>query len=474
MTRFTRNLCAFFVGCLIGGLFCSSYAFATRLTFDPQGNIIGSDVSDKYPHAYPGGVAQNSARSVPIRTPSGVTVPVPVNAAARIPSGAVARAAAARAVSALAGPVGAIATAVQVAEELNKAGVGRHRRCPDSQEHAFICEVLPDVPPGYPVNPASTGWISTHHPCAAGANCSAEAAVDANCKGHVGATALPQWSKITLNDAKTRLTVWCTTSSGSYSAGTVTRSDPYVPGEVVQPATVDGLQQSLQDILDADYEANRRLLDELWSDMANDPGFPSEHNPVKSDTPVEVTAPPVTTPERTKSTSTKTNPDGSVDTTTVKDTTTVTPKVDGTTVGNTSITFVTNTTTTSTTTNNVTNQTTIVETTEEATDSEDDLSFQDPSFSDVPTLYEQKYPDGIAGVWRDSKPDVAGTQFWQGIQQMFPSFGGGTCPAWSLSFNILPGANFGSMPFNVPCWIFQAVGLILMTTAAFTARKIIF
>ncbi|WP_092136399.1 hypothetical protein [Cupriavidus sp. YR651] len=103
-----------------------------------------------------------------------------------------------------------------------------------------------------------------------------------------------------------------------------------------------------------------------------------------------------------------------------------------------------------------------------------DYTFQDSDMPEVPKLYTQKYPDGLAGVWRDNKPNIQTTEFYQAVKTMFPSFGAGQCPVWGLSFNLGKAGNFGSRQFDVPCWIFQTVGLILMATAAFTARKIIF
>ena len=71
-----------------------------------------------------------------------------------------------------------------------------------------------------------------------------------------------------------------------------------------------------------------------------------------------VNAPPVTTSERTVSTTQSQRPDGSTDTTTVTEKTTVTPTTSGTTQGTTTITYPSSTTQTTTVTNNVTNNTT--------------------------------------------------------------------------------------------------------------------
>lgn len=98
----------------------------------------------------------------------------------------------------------------------------------------------------------------------------------------------------------------------------------------------------------------------------------------------------------------------------------------------------------------------------------------DTPLGDLPKLYEAKYPDGIVGVWKASKPNVQTTPFFQAIASMFPSFGGGTCPAFSLNLNVMPHGMFGVRTIDVSCSVFQVIGLIMLATAAFTARKILF
>lgn len=110
----------------------------------------------------------------------------------------------------------------------------------------------------------------------------------------------------------------------------------------------------------------------------------------------------------------------------------------------------------------------------EEEEQEEDLTFTDPAFGAVPTLYEQKYPDGLMGVWQAKSADLMGSQFVESVQGMFPSLGsGGACPSWSmpLNFGVI---NFGNADVSVPCWIWDVVGLILLITATFVARRIVF
>lgn len=103
------------------------------------------------------------------------------------------------------------------------------------------------------------------------------------------------------------------------------------------------------------------LYDALMAQQAANPtAWPEVYNPVKTTTPVDVIASPVSSPERVVSTTTKTMPDGSTDTTTTKEKTVVSPTTTGTTVGDSKTTFPNQTVTTSTTINNVTNNTTTV------------------------------------------------------------------------------------------------------------------
>lgn len=105
-----------------------------------------------------------------------------------------------------------------------------------------------------------------------------------------------------------------------------------------------------------------------------------------------------------------------------------------------------------------------------------DYSFDDPAMPAVPELYEQKYPNGIAGVWQQKWPQMQNTAFMHGISGMFPTLsGGGSCPNMGLGFN-LGFVNFGDHDFGpaLACDLWSVLGLILLTSACFTAWKILF
>ncbi|WP_157738139.1 hypothetical protein [Pseudomonas aeruginosa] len=52
-------------------------------------------------------------------------------------------------------------------------------------------------------------------------------------------------------------------------------------------------------------------------------------------------------------------------------------------------------------------------------------SFEDAEFPEVKPFYEQKYEDGLEGVWRDKRAEFEDTEFMKFLQGFIPSFSGG-------------------------------------------------
>ena len=102
-----------------------------------------------------------------------------------------------------------------------------------------------------------------------------------------------------------------------------------------------------------------------------------------------------------------------------------------------------------------------------------DYSFNDTEFPEVPSFYEQKYPDGLSGVWQQARADVDQSAFMQFLQGFVPSFSG-SCPAFGLGFNIASWANYGTVQFSSICYVLDFVKIILLVTAIFTFRKVTF
>lgn len=457
-----RNLFYFCVGLLISvGLFFVPYAYATSIQFDNAGNIVGS-MSDarreSFVRAY--GVLDQTTGKVVVKGTEAA-----VAAGAQVGKQSIAKAAAKIAGKAIPG-VGTAAAIVELCSLLCPGG--DYRQSPDGTA------IQQREKPGVPGDAPGTGYRVQ----VAGLPTGKSPAEACSKVGSVGQFD-KYVSRLSGNNCvvdQIRISDGHTTQFASYPITKV--ANWYVP-DYVLPTEVSTEEDVL---LRAEQQAKfKPLYDAIMADRAANPAsWPADYNPIKANTPVEINAPSASSPSKVVSTTTRTRPDGSVDTTTTTEKTVVTPTTTGTTVGDSKTTFPTQTVTTSTTINNVTNTTTTETNTvnhpanETPQQDDEDLTFVDPDMPEIPDLYEQKYPDGIAGVWRDNKPNIESTQFWQGIKTMFPNFSGGQCPAWSLSFNIMPGANFGSLPFDTPCWIFQAIGLIILTTAAFTARNIIF
>ncbi|GAA0834730.1 hypothetical protein [Cupriavidus pauculus] len=236
----------------------------------------------------------------------------------------------------------------------------------------------------------------------------------------------------------------------------------YVPPKDSAPATDAQIQQAVTDGLSRNPSQAMDVLKNIYDnggwvplDVADSAGWTLPTTPVKGQ--------PSTT------TSNSTAPNGDSLTTTRTTTPTLNLGTTGNTAGNNGITYNVTNNTTTTTTNNTTGQTSTETETQDAP-----ITFTDAAMPDLPKLYTQKYPEGLAGVWRSSAPDVQNTQFFQGVKSMFPSFGAGQCPVWRMNFAIGKMGNFGTGDLTVPCWIFQALGLVVLATAAFTARKIIF
>jgi hypothetical protein len=211
-------------------------------------------------------------------------------------------------------------------------------------------------------------------------------------------------------------------------------------------------------------------IDAAATQVANDPATAvpqvqalSQNNlTLDPSTPMTLTTPgPVTTPSTTQTVS------GPTGTTTTTSNQTITFNHGGDTITNSNFTTSIVNNTTTTTDPNVT-------TTDPTTTDTDVDSYSDTPFAAVPTLYEQKYPDGIEGVWNDNKDSILQSAFFESINSLIPTFSGGSCPNFGLNLNIASWASYGTQSFPVPCWVYDAIGLILLVTAAFTARAIVF
>lgn len=317
------------------------------------------------------------------------------------------------------------------------------------------------LPSGSTVAWSSTGWRSNYLP----GNNTAEAAATANIPANCGPLSSFAVSRIVLNPDQVTATVYCRRLSdgAEFGASNISRDSPYVPptGESA-PATDADIAGAIESGVAARPDRAPELLQAIYDAGGWVPLDAVDGAELQIDTPKA-------TGKQTQEVTRSTGSDGQTLTTTRTTTPTATVTQGGNTVSNNYVTYNVSNVTTTVITDQAGNVVGSSEETEPV-----DTAFTDPAMPGVPKLYDQKYPDGIAGVWRDNKPDVQGTAFYQGVASMFPSFGGGQCPVWRMSFNLGAAGNFGSGDLTVPCWIFQALGLVMLATAAFTARKILF
>lgn len=97
----------------------------------------------------------------------------------------------------------------------------------------------------------------------------------------------------------------------------------------------------------------------------------------------------------------------------------------------------------------------------------------DGSLPEVPDFYEQKYPDGFAGVWDAHKASLAGSAFVGLIGALAPDWGdGGSCPEFELPSPLMGLVMSGN--FAPPCWLWPILRVVVVITALFAARRIIF
>lgn len=105
---------------------------------------------------------------------------------------------------------------------------------------------------------------------------------------------------------------------------------------------------------------------------------------------------------------------------------------------------------------------------------DDNATVIDTPLTEMPTLYERKYPDGIKGVWDTRSAEMKATPLF-GLTAVFaPSVGGGSCPTWSMSANIGPQMMFGTHSLSPPCWLWTALKAVIIVTALLLARSLIF
>jgi hypothetical protein len=91
----------------------------------------------------------------------------------------------------------------------------------------------------------------------------------------------------------------------------------------------------------------------------------------------------------------------------------------------------------------------------------------------VPDLYEQKYPDGMAGAWNTRSAEIKATPLVgliAGLSEGAPD--SGSCPSWSIDGSVLGISTAGN--FAPPCYLWGVARVIVLLMALILARRAIF
>ena len=203
---------------------------------------------------------------------------------------------------------------------------------------------------------------------------------------------------------------------------------------------------------------------------------------------VSVTGPAAITGPSTISSTSSTNPAGESITTRTTSTPVSNQTYSNTTNPDTGLlspTVTSNTTTTTTTivTNNTTNvsNTTVTTNTSPETSTanelkkQDALTAQDKNLPAAPTLYKQKYPDGLAGVWKTQRDLMVATPLFTLAKGLMPSVAmSGTCPKMPVNLTFSSWANYGVKDVAPPCQVWDWGRAICIVSALLLARRLIF
>lgn len=190
--------------------------------------------------------------------------------------------------------------------------------------------------------------------------------------------------------------------------------------------------------------------------------------------PPELSGPSTVAGPSTTTTGTYTRPDGTTGTTGSKSDTTYNIRY-----GDTYVDVTTNTTTTNTkdgvteSTSETTDDSTPQEQPPEEEDQEKDYVVTDSALPKIDPFYEQQYPDGLHGVWDEKQGEFQDSAFVSFLHSFVPSFSG-SCPAFSLSFAIASWANYGTIPFSSICYALDLVKVVILVSALFLCRAVIF
>lgn len=97
-------------------------------------------------------------------------------------------------------------------------------------------------------------------------------------------------------------------------------------------------------------------------------------------------------------------------------------------------------------------------------------------FGEYGDFWKKKYPNGISGVLTDKFSEIKETPLFGLVGKLAPGDlpTSGACPHFNFSANIGAHMNFGQGSIDTPCYVFDAVRVILLITSLLLARRLIF
>lgn len=107
------------------------------------------------------------------------------------------------------------------------------------------------------------------------------------------------------------------------------------------------------------------------------------------------------------------------------------------------------------------------------TKTEEDEESGNVGDTDLPSVkksyYTRVYAGGFPEVWSKFSLQFQQTPIMSFLNGLVPGWGSGGCPTWSLYLG-----QYGTHDVSVPCWVWSAIRAIIVVTAVFTARALVF
>lgn len=105
---------------------------------------------------------------------------------------------------------------------------------------------------------------------------------------------------------------------------------------------------------------------------------------------------------------------------------------------------------------------------------EEEDKFEDTALGDVPKLYTQKYPDGLAGVWRTRSAELKASPLFSVLGNLMPQVAGGGAPPQIIVSLDVGIRDFGTADLSPPLYVWQFGGLVIVISALLLARALVF